>query len=233
MPISDPRFYNLTEDFVFVDHDWGSFFYKYIGKMPKNEAQQNCSKYGNSVHLPTPRFADENEFYYRLFGGNLWLDLNYDADKNKFINLYGNPYITYIQTFDGDVEVFHYEWMNYSLSRNSSLNGVKMTELGHWESAEEFELMQSICIYDVLPDSKCSKCLNEVFCRFTDKERKESQCVCPKTNKGKFCEIDLCSHCENDGLCLISSETENQIENNNCICKSPFQGLNCQHGELI
>ena len=74
----DPRqFENLTEDFIYVEKAWGSLFYKYLGKKYKIEAQQLCSKYGDSVHLPIPRFKDENDFYHNHFSvESLWLDIH-------------------------------------------------------------------------------------------------------------------------------------------------------------
>ena len=44
----DPRQFGLTEDFIYVEKEWGSLFYKHLGKLKKTEAKQVCSQYGDS-----------------------------------------------------------------------------------------------------------------------------------------------------------------------------------------
>ena len=78
--ILDPRLFNLTEDFIFVEKDWGSLFYKHIGRHNRTEAERLCSEEGEFVHLPVPRFADENMFYREVFGSKgLWFSVLYET----------------------------------------------------------------------------------------------------------------------------------------------------------
>ena len=73
--VPDPRKYGLPEDFIFIEHEWGSLFYKHLGKLAREDAKEECSKSGASVHLPIPRFLEENEFY-RIHFGSEGLRLN-------------------------------------------------------------------------------------------------------------------------------------------------------------
>ena len=66
--VPDPTNFELPEDFIFIENDWGSFFYKHLGRMARNDARKNCSSFGPSVHLPIPRFIREFEFYRAHFG---------------------------------------------------------------------------------------------------------------------------------------------------------------------
>ena len=52
--VPDPRQYNLTDDYIYVELEWGSLFYKHIGNWTKSDAKFLCSREG--THLPTPRF---------------------------------------------------------------------------------------------------------------------------------------------------------------------------------
>ena len=66
--VPDPRDFDLPEDFIYIENEWGSLFYKHLGKMARNDARKNCSSFGSSVHLPIPRFIEEYEFYRAHFG---------------------------------------------------------------------------------------------------------------------------------------------------------------------
>ena len=68
--VPDPRHFDLPEDFIYIENEWGSLFYKHLGKMARNDARKNCSSFGSSVHLPIPRFIEEYEFYRAHFGYN-------------------------------------------------------------------------------------------------------------------------------------------------------------------
>ena len=79
--VPDPGLFNLTNDYIFVEKEWGSLFYKHIGKHNKQEAERLCSEEGSMVHLPIPRFADENKFYHEVFGDEgLWLGVSYKRE---------------------------------------------------------------------------------------------------------------------------------------------------------
>ena len=68
--VPDPRDFDLPEDFIYIENEWGSLFYKYLGNMTRKNAKTTCSSYGSSVHLPIPRFREELEFLKAHFGYN-------------------------------------------------------------------------------------------------------------------------------------------------------------------
>ena len=100
--IPDPIQYGLTEDFIYVEQEWGSLFYKYFGKQTRSAAKNLCSNISPNVHLPIPRFHEENEFYKTHFGDEgLWLDVSYDVNEGlKSVD--GHSYIKYIRSFVTD-----------------------------------------------------------------------------------------------------------------------------------
>ena len=201
-------------------------FYKYIGKMKKITAKQTCSKYGDSVHLPIPRFADENEFYRTHFGEtNLWLDITYTPEIG-YESASGHSFMEEVKTVsDGKKNFNKYEWMDNISLDNSDSHNIVMTNKGRWSAVSETEEFDSVCIYNLIPDKKCSKCLDKDFCRFTDRTKQRIECVCPKDKKGKFCKTNSClSHCQNRGYCQLNDRTE-EID---CICRYPFQGKKCE-----
>ena len=224
--ISDPRNYNLSEDFIFIDQEWGSMFYKFIGKMTKNTAKQICSKFGDSVHLPVPRFQDENEFYRTHFGEtNLWLDITYDAEK-RYRSAFGYTLTEQIHSVSaGKLGFDKYEWMNITALNSSVSHNAVMANKGHWYAANESELFDSVCIYNIIPNEKCSKCLHKDFCRFTDRTKQKTKCICPKNMEGQFCKTNTCrSHCQNRGYCQKNDQTKEM----DCFCRYPFQGRKCE-----
>ena len=236
--VPDPRQYNLTDDYIYVEQEWGSLFYKHFGNIKKSEAKFLCSREG--THLPTPRFDDENEFYKTHFGDDgLWLDVTFDAKKG-LRSANGHWYIKYLRTFTdridkpdflsrdimtGDekfAEIKYDEWISLTEKTPGYFNewtekDVFMTNSGVWDWAEENNSFNAVCVFNIIPEN-CSKCQNESACRFDKREEKEIECLCRKTTEGKFCETDLCSHCKNGGYC----------DENQCICPYPFHGTHCE-----
>ena len=224
--IPDPRNYNLPEDFIFIDQEWGSMFYKYIGKMKKSTAKQICSKYGDLVHLPIPRFADENEFYRTHFGEtNLWLDITYNADEG-YISAFGHSFTEQVHSITaGKLKFNKYQWMNTISLNNSHLHNIILTNKGQWSPVNETEKLDSVCIYNIIPNEKCAKCLDKDFCRFTDRTKQKIECACPKNKEGQFCKKNSCkSHCQNRGFCQLNNRSTEM----SCICRYPFQGKKCE-----
>lgn len=79
--VPDPRRFGLTDDYIYVEQEWGSLFYKHVGKKNRRDAEKICSDDG--AHLPFPRFAEEQEFYKVHFGDeSLWLDVYYDEQSS-------------------------------------------------------------------------------------------------------------------------------------------------------
>ena len=66
--VPDPRNFDLPEDFIYIENEWGSSFYKHLGNLTRKDGKLNCSSFGSSVHLPIPRFREEFEFYKAHFG---------------------------------------------------------------------------------------------------------------------------------------------------------------------
>ena len=66
--VPDPSNFDLPQGFIYIENEWGSLFYKHLGKMTKNDAKTNCSSFGSTVHLPIPRFLEEFGFYISHFG---------------------------------------------------------------------------------------------------------------------------------------------------------------------
>ena len=169
--ISDPDDFGLPEDFIFIEQEWGSMFYKLIGNHTREEAKRLCSLYGDSVHLPIPRFEDEYEFYRKYFAGEtLWLDISNIPD-----GFYNSPHE---QLFARPVNT----WIN------SGFEYVIMTEEGKWKTTDGLNQRNSVCVLNIPPNDNCSKCYNKAFCRFKKQSRQETECVCPLDREGKFCE---------------------------------------------
>ena len=230
--VPDPRHYNLGEDFIFVEQDWGSLFYKHIGKRTRLEAKNLCVAEGSSVHLPIPRFYEENEFYKTHFGDEgLWLDVSYDANEGiKSTN--GHSFIRFVRTFNDKndqvdisyrdnsmkteefTEIKYNDWVNLTNKHAGYYSkwgekDVFMTNTGNWEWVDynveyENEEYDAVCVYNIIPE-ECSECQEESFCRYKDSKRKETECVCQKMTEGEYCEIDSCSHCQNGGFCKINN----------------------------
>ena len=172
--ISDPEDFGLpgtSGDFILIEQEWGSMFYKHIGNHTRAEAKRLCSLYGDSVHLPIPRFEDEYEFYQKYFAGEtLWLDifltsLNYNSPHGQ---LFARPMNT---------------WINFGFKY------VILTEEGEWKTTDELNQRSSVCVLNIPLHGNCSKCYNKAFCRFTKQSRQETECVCPLDREGEFCEI--------------------------------------------
>ena len=146
-------------------------FYKHIGNQTRAEAKRICSAYGDSVHLPIPRFEDEYEFYRNYSAGEtLWLDISlihgiYDSPDGQ---LFARPVNTWI---------------------NSGFEYVILTEDGEWKTTDGLNQRNSVCVLNIPPHDNCSKCYDKAFCRFTKQSRQETECVCPLNREGEFCEI--------------------------------------------
>ena len=75
--VPDPRDFDLPEDFIYVENEWGSLFYKHLGNMTRKDGKTTCSSFGSSVHLPIPRFLEEYQFYGTYFGYNFSIFSNF------------------------------------------------------------------------------------------------------------------------------------------------------------
>ena len=73
-------------------------FYKHIGYHTQAEAKRLCSNYGKSVHLPIPRFKEENDFFRNYFvNDTLWLDISKTTDGHYYSS-YGQLFASQIET---------------------------------------------------------------------------------------------------------------------------------------
>ena len=171
----------MSNDFIYIEKDWGSLFYKHFGKNTRQEAVDICSKQGKLVHLPRPRFAEENEFYRIFFSKeNLWLDLKDDriglksSDGNIFVS---QSWVTLPRQTNAIEK--RYDWINTNLEPRSEqefINGVIMDQTGRWQSIDDTEKMDTVCIYNIIPN-ECRRCSNKTYCRFQD-DRKDIECIC-------------------------------------------------------
>ena len=203
------NFENLI-DFTLIEKPWGSMLYKHIGKLSRDSAKMACSKRGENVHLPTPRFPEENDFYRTHFGNvSLWIDIT--------------DMVTVVRNISDNVIIKNFDWINLNVTDESFSIDFMLTGTGQWEGAKKDILIDSICVKNIQPERGCSRCSNDALCRFTDFTRNATDCNCPSHREGLNCEIDLCSVCQNNGFCKIS-ET-NQVE---CICSRPFDGKHCE-----
>ena len=224
---NDPSKYNLSEDFIYLENQWGTLFFKHIGKMERAKAKEMCSSEGTSVHLPIPRFPEENEFYRIYFGHDkLWLGVSNSDDTASRIFKTDEGQILFgiFTQSHAEVEINQYSWINGTQSiLNSNFNDVSMSNSGQWQGSNETELLDSVCIFNILPD-ECSKCLNQDYCRYKDENREEVECICPNSTQGDHCEINRCSKCLNGGQCYINAETSET----ECACIHPFHGKHCE-----
>ena len=171
----------MSNDFIYIEKEWGSLFYKHFGKKTRQEAEDICSKQGKFVHLPRPRFAEENEFYRIFFSKeNLWLDLKDDriglksSDENIFVS---QSWVTLPKQTKAIEK--RYDWINTNLEPRSEqefINGVIMDQTGRWQSIDDTEKMDTVCIYNIIPN-ECKRCWNQTYCRFQD-DRKDIECIC-------------------------------------------------------
>ena len=125
----DPRQFGLTEDFIYVEKAWGSLFYKHLGKLNKTGAKQICSQYGDSVHLPIPRFKDENDFYTNFIDGKLWLDISFDANDDTFKSYHDHVFIRLLHTMTDFTFVHSYDWIEITYSE---FNEIIILPDGKW-----------------------------------------------------------------------------------------------------
>ena len=182
------------------------------------------------MHLPIPRFTDENEFYREMFGNvDLWLDISYDfANKSGLVSGLGHSYSHQLQTVPGLVHIKKYDWVDIDLKKLRGQHEITLTSTGRWTTAKDSEIHDSVCVFNV-PIPNCSNCPDETFCRYTDEKKEHSHCVCADWEEGELCESESAiyfgsdSPCENQGYKYFN-EHANEIE---CVCPYPFQGRYC------
>ena len=61
--------------------------------------------------------------------------------------------------------------------------------MGKWTTTDELNQRASVCVLNIPPHDNCFNCYDKAFCRFTNKSRQETECVCPTDREGEFCEI--------------------------------------------
>ena len=198
-------------------------FYHHIGNRTKFEAKEICSRFGDSVHLPIPRSKEENNFYQTFFTDeSLWLDISYDSSESIFKSDSGSLFAHKIFTVDGYQIVSSFDWMIFD---DFDFNDVFLSSDGEWKTATESNTMTSICIFKIELDNDCSECFDKDFCQYTDKTRKNTECVCQVNRYGNSCENETECDCEN-GYC----KSMNQSNETECICPIPFYGSKCELG---
>ena len=209
--IPDPKNYDLPDDYIYVELEWGSLFYKHLGKKNRKDAKEICLKHNKKAHLPIPRFSEENEFFRTHFGDEmLWLGVS-DAEQTGIYRTDFDFKLHQVFKTNGtEITGSKFEWTNTNFKHDSSLNGVKMSKSGQWQMEDEHNLLNAICVYDIIPD-ECSECLYENFCRFKNSTRTEIECICPVMTEGDKCEQNLCRHCSDEVQCLLDTETGDHL----------------------
>ena len=209
--IPDPKKYDLPDDYIYVELEWGSLFYKHLGKKNRMDAKAICLKHNEKAHLPIPRFSEENEFFRTHFGDEtLWLGVSVAQQTGLYQTDFDFTLHQVFKIKDTEITGSKFEWTNTAFKYDSSLKGVKMSKSGQWQIEDEQSQLDAICVYDIIPD-KCSKCLNENFCRLKNSTRTEVECICPVMTEGDKCEIDLCQYCVEEGQCLLNTETGDHV----------------------
>lgn len=207
-------------------------FYKHVGKLDRQTARKKCSKYGDSVHLPIPRFSEENEFYRLYFGDeSLWLDISYNSSDGGLKSALGHLFTHQLKTISGVVDIPKYDWIRFNSTDKPGMLQVKLTNTGAWSITDDLEIMDSVCIFNVKPDQYCSKCPDEAFCRHKNGITEKLHCTCPDWREGEFCESESTSYfnsyCQNGGYTIFNDRTREK----ECVCPSPYQGITCQTSE--
>ena len=209
--IPDPKNYDLPDDYIYVELEWGSLFYKHLGKKNRTDAKSTCLKHNDKSHLPIPRFSEENDFFRSHFGDEtLWLGVSNSEQTGIYRTDFDFTLHQIFKINGTEITGSKFEWSYTNYNNDSSLQGVKMSKSGQWENEDEHNLLHAICIYDIIPD-ECSECLNENFCRFKNSRRAEVECICPVMTKGDKCEKDLCQLCSDEVQCLLNTETGDHI----------------------
>ena len=207
----DPKNYDLPDDYIYVELEWGSLFYKHLGKKNRKDAKAKCLKDNDRAHLPIPRFFEENEFFRTQFGNDtLWLGVSDSEEAGIYRTDFDFTLYQVSKIHDTEIIGSRFEWSNTTFKHESSLKGVKMSKSGQWQLEDEQNLLNAICVYDIIPD-ECSECLNENFCRFKNSTWTEVECICPVMTEGDKCEQDLCRHCSDEVECLQNTETGDHV----------------------
>ena len=183
----NPSDFNLAADFIYIEKEWGSLFYKHFGKNTRIKAKELCAQEGNEVHLPIPRSNEENEFYRVYFGEkNVWLGI---IDDSNGIATDGFEWGSRIPNEKKSIYVSRrnqenkskilYDWLKFkgSIENNESyIKGLQLTKSGQWESIKETDEVNTVCVYNIIPN-ECSKCSDKYFCQYFD-EKQQAKCIC-------------------------------------------------------
>ena len=123
--------------------------------------------------------------------------------------------------------VHHFSWIWFP-SDDPGFKDVTLSSDGVWKTADEQLSINAVCVYNIEQDNDCSKCFDKDFCRYTDRTRQETECVCPVNRLGDNCQYDMCD-CRNGGYCRFNY----QSYDTECVCPILFAGLRCEYGKKI
>ena len=137
------------------------------------------------------------------------------------VSSHGHAFVRYVQEINDLQRINRHNWIK---SEDSDFYEVIMSATGHWQTTNNDTLIDSVCVYNIIPDENCTKCTDKAFCRYIDSTRQETRCVCPVGRGGDHCEIDLCARCQNGGICRENKDSEDGLT---CVCPRPFFGENC------
>ena len=74
----------------------------------------------------------------------------------------------------------YHQWINYGDVIDSGENGVAMSRSSLWQGKDENNMLDSVCVFNVIPD-ECSKCPNKNYCRYITGSRTVVECMQSKT----------------------------------------------------
>ena len=228
--VPDPRRYGLTDDYVYVEQDWGSLFYKYFGKQKRSEAKRLCSHDG--AHLPIPRFAEENEFYRTHFGHeNIWLDVeNYPDEGLKTVD--GHFYMRHIRSFTEkpswmdesyvhpvtDVSIKYFDWVDFSAYTNTDIDTFPLEDL----------MLNDDDIDDDIDDIDFS--LAVIMAKDDHGWNNDWMLAYENELVGSVCVYNIkpdesCSKCLNEKFCRFIGSERDETE---CVCPKTTKGEHCE-----
>ena len=110
-------------------------FFKHLGKKTRTKALDLCEK----GVLPVPRSEEENNFFLNIFG-QVWLGLSDAKNDGQFWTEDGRKW----------ADAVNEEFSPWSASiQNATENGVILSKSGKWETEDEDEKIDSVCVFNI------------------------------------------------------------------------------------
>ena len=128
-----PDDYNLPSDYIFSETGFGEIFYKRYGRMKISDGRKTCKDDG--ANLPIPKSAEQNKFFKRFLGGDMWLGMTDENNEGVWI---------------GDDGVV-LDWFNWDSGEpNNGFQGehnVEMYDDGFWNDKGDHVTRNINCVF--------------------------------------------------------------------------------------